>query len=105
MPHLHMSFRTGHVDIIAANTAYPVVVPVGTVRGRIRARKTGGNDHDLHIADNAVKLLVTGEYFTIIGGQDYYERDLQFNKEYTFYVASPDANVVMEFIWWGEWGN
>lgn len=104
MPHLHMSFRTGHVDIVAANTAYPVNVPVGTTRGLIRARNDG-TDHDLHIADNAVKLLVTGEYFTIPGGQAYYEKDLNFNKPYTFYVASPDASVVMEFIWWGEWGN
>ncbi len=108
MPRLvQMVLRTTTVTLTNANEAYAVNVPASTVRGMIRARTTQdgqGNDveHDVYIGHDAVAVTQPDHRFTLPGGRAWYEKDLEFIRDWAFYVASPDAGTIVEGLWWGS---
>ena len=84
-----------NLTLTTANTEYSQELPKRTVKIQVQSR----NDNDMKIS------FVSGEsgskYFTIKGGQVYFDSEIfRPDGSYTLYVQSDVANEVAEILAW-----
>lgn len=82
---------TVNLDIILANTEYPVVLPVGTTQYFLKTRE----DCVLKIRE-----VSGGDYTTIPTGNHFSEDGLKLDSVLTLYLESTTPAQILELIYW-----